>query len=97
MAVAPSRMLGGNPDSRAGAVHGFCEVSIPTVSTRHRCTLQMKERRMAMDEPRTGLEAELGQAVDDLHAALQRAIDATASIKTLLPKVGAISGLFEHL
>lgn len=52
---------------------------------------------MAMDEPRTELEAELGQAVDDLHAALQRAADATTSIKALLPKVGAIGGLFDEL
>jgi hypothetical protein len=57
----------------------------------------MKERRMAMGEPRTELEAELGQAVDELHAALQRAADAATSIKTLLPKVGAISGLFDEL
>jgi hypothetical protein len=57
----------------------------------------MKERRMAMDGPRTELEAELGQAVDDLHAALQRAADATTSIRALLPKVGAIGGLFDEL
>jgi hypothetical protein len=58
---------------------------------------QMKERLMAMDEHRTELEAKLGQAVDDLHAALQLAADATMSIKTLLPKVSAIAGMFDEL
>ena len=52
---------------------------------------------MATDEPRIGLEAELGQAVDDLHAALQQAADATTSIRALLPKVGTVGRLLDEL
>jgi hypothetical protein len=52
---------------------------------------------MAIDETRTGLESELTQAVDELHTALQLAADASASISALLPKVGAISSLFDEL
>ena len=36
---------------------------------------------MASDDIRIGLESELSKAVEDLHTALQRAADATASIK----------------
>ncbi|MEK7693716.1 MAG: hypothetical protein AAB349_05935, partial [Chloroflexota bacterium] len=52
---------------------------------------------MASDDIRIGLESELSKAVEDLHTALQRAADATASIKALLPKVGAIGSLFDEL
>lgn len=52
---------------------------------------------MASDDTRIGLESELSKAVEDLHTALQRAADATASIKALLPKVGAIGALFDEL
>ena len=52
---------------------------------------------MAIDDTRNGLANELTQAVGDLQAALQRAADASASIKTLLPKVGAIGSLFDEL
>jgi len=52
---------------------------------------------MASDETRTGLESELSHAIDELQAALQHAAGATASIKALLPKVGAIGSLFDEL
>lgn len=52
---------------------------------------------MAMDQPRTELETELREAVEDLHAALERAADATGSIKALLPRVGTIGGLLDEL
>lgn len=48
-------------------------------------------------ETRTGLEGELSQAIDELHAALQHATDATASIRALLPKVGSIGRMFDEL
>jgi hypothetical protein len=52
---------------------------------------------MASDESQAGLEGELNRAIDELHVALQRAADATAAIKALLPKVGAIGSLFDEL
>ena len=52
---------------------------------------------MASDETRTGLENELSAAVGELQIALQQAADASAVIKTLLPKVGAIGSLFDEL
>jgi hypothetical protein len=52
---------------------------------------------MAIDETRTGLESELTHAVDELQTALQHAADASASIRALLPKVGAIGSLFDEL
>jgi len=52
---------------------------------------------MASETTRTGLEGELSQAIDELHAALQHATDATASIRALLPKVGSISHMFDEL
>ncbi len=51
---------------------------------------------MASETP-TGLESELSHAVKELQIALQHAGDATASIKALLPKVGAIGSLFDEL
>ena len=50
-----------------------------------------------MDATGNGLETELAHAVDALHSALQLAADASASIKTLLPKLGAIASLFDQL
>jgi hypothetical protein len=52
---------------------------------------------MAFDETRTVLENELTQAVDELQTALQHAGEASASIRALLPKVGAIGSLFDEL
>jgi hypothetical protein len=52
---------------------------------------------MAIDETRTGLENELTRAVDDLDTTLRRAADASATIRALLPKVGAINSLFDEL
>jgi len=52
---------------------------------------------MASEQTRTGLENELSLAVGELQAALQQAADASAAIKTLLPKVGAIGSLFDEL
>jgi hypothetical protein len=43
------------------------------------------------------LERELTQAIDALQAALQQASDATASIRALVPRVGAIGTLFTEL
>ena len=52
---------------------------------------------MAIDETGTGLENELNQAVDELQSALQHATVASASIKALLPRVGAVGSLFDEL
>lgn len=52
---------------------------------------------MASDGTRTELESELGQAVENLQAALRQAAEATAAIQVLLPKVGAIGSLFDEL
>ena len=52
---------------------------------------------MASEQTRTGLEDEISVAVGELQAALQQAADASAAIKALLPKVGAIGSLFDEL
>jgi hypothetical protein len=48
------------------------------------------------DQP-TGLERELTWALDDLHAALQRATEATAAIKGLVPRLAATGSLFDEI
>lgn len=58
---------------------------------------QMEDTPMASEQTRTGLENELSLAVGELQTALQQAADASATIKTLLPKVGAIGALFDEL
>ena len=52
---------------------------------------------MAIDESRTGLENELSQALGELQTALGQASSATATIQSILPKVGAIGSLFDEL
>lgn len=52
---------------------------------------------MASETTHTGLEGELSQAIDELQTALQQASDATASIRSLLPKVGALGQVFDEL
>ena len=48
------------------------------------------------DQP-TGLDRELTSALDDLHAALQRATEATAAIKGLVPRLAATGSLFDEI
>lgn len=45
----------------------------------------------------TGIASELTDAVDQLHDSLQRATDAAAHIRTLLPRVSRIGAMFEEL
>lgn len=45
----------------------------------------------------TGIASELTDAVDQLHDSLQRATDAVARIRTLLPQVNRIGAMFEEL
>ncbi len=52
---------------------------------------------MAIDESRTGLENELSQALGELQISLQQATSASATIQSLLPKIGAIGSLFDEL
>jgi hypothetical protein len=52
---------------------------------------------MASNEHQAGLEQQLGGAIDELQAALQRASEATASIKTMLPRVSAIRSLLDEV
>ncbi len=52
---------------------------------------------MTGNDQHPSLEGELVAALDDLHRALQHAADATASIRTLLPRVSAIGSLFDEI
>jgi hypothetical protein len=52
---------------------------------------------MAIDQSRTGLENELSQALGELQTALGQASTATATIQSILPKIGAIGSLFDEL
>lgn len=52
---------------------------------------------MAIDESRTGLETELSQALGELQTALAQATNASTTIQSLLPKIGAIGSLFDEL
>lgn len=52
---------------------------------------------MAIDESRTGLETELSQALGELQTALAQATNASTTILSLLPKIGAIGSLFDEL
>jgi hypothetical protein len=44
-----------------------------------------------------GIAEDLSEAVDELHASLTRAAEATARIKSILPSVGRISSVFDEL
>jgi hypothetical protein len=52
---------------------------------------------MATQQTQSGLAQELNHAIDDLQASLQHAADATAQLRSLLPRVTAIATLFEEL
>jgi len=52
---------------------------------------------MPRSESSTDLERELSQALDDLQASLQRASEATAAIKGLLPRLAAAGSLFDEI
>ena len=52
---------------------------------------------MATNDQPTGLDRELTWALDDLHAALKRATEATATIKGLLPRLAATGSLFDEI
>jgi hypothetical protein len=52
---------------------------------------------MPGSESSTDLERDLSQALDDLHASLKRASEATAAIKSLLPRLAAAGSLFEEM
>jgi hypothetical protein len=45
----------------------------------------------------TGLERELGEAIDELQAALERAAQAAGSIRELLPRMSAIGSVFDEI
>lgn len=52
---------------------------------------------MSRTESSNDLERELRQALDDLHAALQRASEATSAIQSLLPRLAAAGSLFDEI
>lgn len=52
---------------------------------------------MSDNGQRSGLDAELNEAIDDLQRALQQAAGATLSIRALLPRVAAVTSLFEEI
>jgi hypothetical protein len=52
---------------------------------------------MASNPTHVGLEADLNQAIDELHTALQTAANATDSIKQILPRISAIGSLFDEI
>jgi hypothetical protein len=52
---------------------------------------------MAIDESRIGLETDLSQALGELQTALAQATNASTTIQSLLPKIGAIGSLFDEL
>jgi hypothetical protein len=52
---------------------------------------------MASNPTHAGLEADLTQALDELHTALQNAADATAAIKQILPRISVIGSLFDEI
>ena len=52
---------------------------------------------MSTTDTRTALEREFSESVDELHAALQHAADATARVQSLIPRVGSISSLFAEI
>ncbi len=52
---------------------------------------------MGTNETRSRLEADLSQSIDELQQSLQRAADATASIRNTLPRLASITSLFDEL
>ena len=52
---------------------------------------------MSTNDRPTGIDRELTWALDDLHAALQRATEATATIKGLVPRLAATGSLFDEI
>src|SRR5512141_221828 len=57
----------------------------------------MKGEAMTTNDRPTGIERELSWALDELHAALQRASEATATIKGLVPRLAATGSLFDEI
>jgi len=57
----------------------------------------MKGEAMTTNDRPTGIERELSWALDELHAALQRAGEATATIKGLVPRLAATGSLFDEI
>ncbi|TAK59739.1 MAG: hypothetical protein EPO22_09845 [Dehalococcoidia bacterium] len=52
---------------------------------------------MSTNDRPTGIDRELTWALDELHAALQRATEATATIKGLVPRLAATGSLFDEI
>ena len=52
---------------------------------------------MSTNDRPTGIDRELTWALQELHAALQRATEATASIKGLVPRLAATGSLFDEI
>jgi hypothetical protein len=52
---------------------------------------------MAPNNDQTALTQDLGEAIDELQLALQRASDAAARVKGLVPRVGAVSALLDEI
>jgi hypothetical protein len=65
------------------------------LANQQRATQQ--ETTMATNESTTALAQDLGEAIDELHAALGRASDAAGRIQGLLPRVGAVNALLDEI
>src|SRR3974377_466822 len=57
----------------------------------------MKGDAMTSNDRPTGIERELTGALDELHAALERASEATATIKGLVPRLAETGSLFDEI
>ncbi len=52
---------------------------------------------MHATDTNSGISRELGEAIDELHVALQRATEATSQIRALVPRIGALGNLFDDI
>lgn len=52
---------------------------------------------MPTTDTNSGIARELGEAIDELHVALQHASDATAKVRALVPRIGTLGTLFDDI
>lgn len=52
---------------------------------------------MPVNDTNNGISRELGEAIDDLYAALQQATEATSRVRSLVPRIGALGSLFDDI